>query len=1032
MAEEWASTYVVTVPTEAAAREVADRLALRGHLLVTVRKVGHVTEVADSFWYGEPSGRAEFDGWWDVSSLMVGESWERAETAAVGSIARDFGGITIGPGGGRAETVLRGFTREGLVHELDRAQARHRRAAVHDAPVPDPAEYDPPPLRYAAREGGQDELRAAADVVVLRLGWEGIRADDIGADDVEPLLSELLNAALHQDTCYEWTASHVPVFAELAAHRRLTDYHRAWLLLHLLLIASVGRRQLAGGADHRHALGQPSVEQPEAVAAREAVAAQVPGLAQRWPVETELVQFMLAALAGAVGMSQPWLDAIAERYRGTARAEVAALIHALANGDPAAVTASIEALSRFGLVDRPSPYAAPEHRALVLLVELLFSEFQLAQSPESAERLPEPPAVTHEALGEDNAGLRLIWRAPEPGGMSGLLALAFSPDGTRLATAAGSAVRLWDPAAATVVATLRGHTDVVMAVAFSPDGTRVASASRDSSVRLWDVAGSGSSVLLEHVGMVHAVAYSSDGTRLASGDDATVVLWDPAATVVATLTGHTRAVRRLAFSPDGTRLVSTSSDGTARVWDVDGGQTLLTLTGHAGPVLGVAWSPDGGQLATAGEDKTVRVWRGDTGALVRTMTGHTGRAQSVAWSPDGSRLASVGHDRTGRLWDAATGNLLATLTGHTDWAWGVAWSPDGAMVATCSSDQSVRLWDPGDSALRTVLIGHRGHTDRVWTLDWSPDGTRLATGSSDRTVRVWRAGDGAALAVLSHAGPVSSVTFSPDGTRLATAGERSPVRVWDLGTATELLAIAYQEIWAVRWSPDGTRIAGGGHGIQVVPIWDAATGELRTVLKGHDLSATTVRWSPDGNRIATGGTDGTVRLWDPATGTTLAILGGHEEEPLTIAWSPDGTRLVTTCWSRRMRVWDAATGQIVATHRDHRLAGNDAAWSPDGARIATSSLDETVHIWDAVSGETLAVLGGHRGLDIKLAWSPDGTRLATVGDDKTVRLWDAAASAPSALALMSVNEPPKACRWSPDGRLLAVLGERSIYVIRAS
>lgn len=130
-----------------------------------------------------------------------------------------------------------------------------------------------------------------------------------------------------------------------------------------------------------------------------------------------------------------------------------------------------------------------------------------------------------------------------------------------------------------------------------------------------------------------------------------------------------------------------------------------------------------------------------------------------------------------------------------------------------------------------------------------------------------------------------------------------------------------------------------------------------------------------------------------------------------------------------MRVWDAATGQIVATHRDHRLAGGDAAWSPDGTRIATSSVDQTVHIWDAASGETVAVLGGHRDLDIKLAWSPDGTRLATVAGDQTVRLWDAVASTPSALALTTVNEPLKACRWSPDGRLLAALGERSVYVI---
>jgi WD40 repeat protein len=130
---------------------------------------------------------------------------------------------------------------------------------------------------------------------------------------------------------------------------------------------------------------------------------------------------------------------------------------------------------------------------------------------------------------------------------------------------------LWPPDGRGEPLPLRGHKGWIDSLAFSPDGTRIVTAAdRDDVARIFPVDGSEPSMLRGHTEDVTAVAFSRDGTSIVTGsNDRTARLWSANASgEPVVLRGHTDIVTDAGFSPDRSRIVTASADGTARVWTV--------------------------------------------------------------------------------------------------------------------------------------------------------------------------------------------------------------------------------------------------------------------------------------------------------------------------------------------------------------------------------------------------------------------------------------------------------------------------------
>ena len=443
-----------------------------------------------------------------------------------------------------------------------------------------------------------------------------------------------------------------------------------------------------------------------------------------------------------------------------------------------------------------------------------------------------------------------------------MLSVAFSPDGTTLASGAGSRVMLGSVKTGERLRTLEGHTGYVQCVAFSPDGTTLASGAGDDTVILWNAkTGEQLHTLEGHSDNVYSVAFSPDGATLASGSyDETAILWDArTGERLHTLEGHTWSVSSVAFSPDGTTLASGSWDDTVILWNARTGERLRALEGHTFSVTSVAFSLDGTMLASGSWDDTVILWDAKTGKRLRTLEGHTDSVSSVAFSPDGATVASSSWDQTVIIWDAKTGEPLRTLEGYTGSVTSVAFSPDGMTLASGTFGDIVILWDiKAGEQLRTL----RGHTSNVLSVAFSPDGTTLASGSLDGTVILWNAKTGERLRTLRHTDDVLSVAFSPDGATLASGSDDETVILWNAKTGERLRTLE-GHAWTVNsvaFSPDGTTLASEAG--DTVILWDAKTGERLRTLEGHTDAVSSVAFSADGATLASGSWDGTIILWD--------------------------------------------------------------------------------------------------------------------------------------------------------------------------
>lgn len=351
----------------------------------------------------------------------------------------------------------------------------------------------------------------------------------------------------------------------------------------------------------------------------------------------------------------------------------------------------------------------------------------------------------------------------------------------------------------------RGHSGPVVACDYDRESQQLVTASYDGTAKLWPLEANertlafGGRVITHHVGGALAAEFSQDGACVVSGGmDRTAVIQDlhklPAvdATPVKLGEGHDLLIRTILWPPERPYLITSSVDGTVRLWDHAKGRQADVFgrsdTGRAGAV---AMSSSGRWIATGSDPLEPPNSTQATGKPPLHLSPGLAKlvADPTAWIGPKLRLWGC------QLWDVQS-RQMKHVFGCLNEVTAVALSSNDKYLLAGDTKGRCWLWDLDRS---TLLWGeqqdHRIHTGPILAVWFLPGDQQILVASRDGTFTRWEVATGRGDEHRSlqphqrravHAPSLHACTLSPNKQLVAGAYSDGTVCLWDVEQSAPL------------------------------------------------------------------------------------------------------------------------------------------------------------------------------------------------------------------------------------------------------
>src|SRR4029079_12288925 len=126
------------------------------------------------------------------------------------------------------------------------------------------------------------------------------------------------------------------------------------------------------------------------------------------------------------------------------------------------------------------------------------------------------------------------------------------------------------------------------------------------------------------------------------------------------------------------------------LWSLAHYRILSQLENNIGHVLSARFVRGDRDILTTSYDGSLRMWDGITGRLRQRYLGNDQYLLDAVLTPDGSTIVGAGSDGLLRFWDAASGRMIWTLRAHRFAITGIHF--DGNDIVTRGSTGDVSRW----------------------------------------------------------------------------------------------------------------------------------------------------------------------------------------------------------------------------------------------------------------------------------------------------------------------------------------------------